>query len=122
MVRILLIDDDEQLRGMMIQMLTQEGHQVSVAKDGAEGLTMTQTERPELIITDVLMPKMDGIEMIMELQKKGAAIPIVAMSGGRRAVSAEFNLESATLVGVKATLAKPFTRGDLRIAIEKALH
>ena len=122
MARILLIDDDEQLRGMMIQMLTADGHQVSVAVDGAEGLAMITATNPELILTDVLMPKMDGIEMIMELQKIHLNIPIIAMSGGRRAVSAEFNLESATLVGVKATLSKPFTRSELRVAIEKALH
>lgn len=122
MARILLIDDDEQLRGMMIQMLTADGHQVSVAVDGAEGLEMSKALNPELILTDVLMPKMDGIEMIMELQKIHLNIPIIAMSGGRRAVSAEFNLESATLVGVKATLSKPFTRSELRVAIEKALH
>ncbi|TCV78973.1 MULTISPECIES: response regulator [Methylomonas] len=107
---------------MMIQMLTQDGHQVSVASDGAEGLAISQSVHPELIITDVLMPKLDGIEMIMELQKIHSNIPIVAMSGGRRAVSAEFNLESATLVGVKATLSKPFTRSDLRSAIEKGLR
>ncbi len=122
MARILLIDDDELMRGMMLQMLTQDGHQVSSATDGEEGLAMSKTVKPDLIITDVLMPKMDGIEMIMELHKIHSSIPIVAMSGGRRAVSAEFNLESASLVGVKATLAKPFTRADLRSAIEKALR
>lgn len=122
MARILLIDDDEQLRNMMIQMLTQDGHQLSVANDGEEGLAMSRSAQPDLIITDVLMPKMDGIELILALQKLDLNVPIVAMSGGRRAVSAEFNLESATLIGVKATLSKPFTRQELRNAIEKALR
>lgn len=122
MARILLIDDDEQLRNMMIQMLTHDGHQLSVASDGEEGLAMSRSAQPDLIITDVLMPKMDGIELILALQKLDLNVPIVAMSGGRRAVSAEFNLESATLIGVKATLSKPFTRQELRNAIEKALR
>jgi CheY-like chemotaxis protein len=121
MAHILVIDDDEQFRSMLVQMLTIDKHLVTIARDGEEGLALCGREKPELIITDILMPHLDGIELIMELQKRGNAVPIIAVSGGRRSISAEFNLESASLMGVKAVLAKPFTRADLRQTIETAL-
>jgi CheY-like chemotaxis protein len=121
MARILVIEDDLAFRGPLVKLLTTDGHQVEVAGDGIAALELLKTLRPELIITDVLMPKMDGIETIMELSHLGNAVPIIAMSGGRRSVTREFNLTSAQLVGVKATLAKPFSRADLRRAIQDAL-
>ena len=121
MAKILLIDDDQQFRDMLTQMLERDGHRVSVAGDGEEGLRLVRSLRPELIITDILMPKMDGIETIVALGKEGVATPIIAISGGRRSISPEFNLESASLMGVKAVLPKPFGRDALRAAITTAL-
>ena len=121
MAHILLIDDDEQFRSMLAQMLKQDGHRLTLAGDGEEGLRLAGQARPDLIITDILMPHRDGIETILALKAAGNAIPIIAVSGGRRLISADFNLESAALLGVKATLAKPFARVDLRQAITRAL-
>jgi CheY-like chemotaxis protein len=61
------------------------------------------------------------VDTILELQQLGNPIPIVAISGGRRAVSAQFNLESARLLGVKAGLVKPFSRADLRGALAEVM-
>lgn len=121
MANILVIDDDDQFRTMLVQMLTLDNHKVSIATDGEMGLNMLEKYSPELIITDILMPKLDGIEFILELSRRNISIPIIAMSGGRRSISAEFNLESAALMGVKVTLAKPFAREELRKAVIKAL-
>ena len=121
MARILVIEDDLAFRGPLVKMLTNDGHNVEVAGDGTVALELFKTIRPELIITDVLMPKMDGIETIMELSRSGNAVPIIAMSGGRRSITSEFNLASAQLVGVKGTLAKPFSWADLRRAVQDAL-
>jgi CheY-like chemotaxis protein len=121
MTHILLIDDDQQYREMLTQMLTRDGHRVSIANDGEEGMSQIAAAPPELIITDVLMPKMDGIEMIQALGRAGTRIPVIAISGGRRSISPEFNLESALLMGVKVALAKPFTREELRKAIAYAM-
>jgi CheY-like chemotaxis protein len=68
------------------------------------------------------MPKLDGVETIMQLSQQGNLVPIIAMSGGRRSITAEFNLESAKLLGVRAALSKPFLRSDLRNAIDEALR
>jgi CheY-like chemotaxis protein len=121
MPHILVIEDDLEFREPLVQMLMNDGHTVAVAGDGVEALKLLETARPDLIITDVLMPKMDGIETIIELSRLGNTVPIIAMSGGRRSVSADFNLASAELMGVRATLAKPFARAQLRVAIKQAL-
>ncbi|CAK0766529.1 hypothetical protein CCP3SC15_340012 [Gammaproteobacteria bacterium] len=121
MALILLIEDDTQFRTMLEQMLGQDGHQVTTAANGIEGLECYRQQRPALIITDILMPKKDGIEVIMEIKRQTPDVRIIAISGGRRSITPEFNLESATLMGVNAVLAKPFSRADLQKAIRHAL-
>jgi CheY-like chemotaxis protein len=121
MAHILVIDDDEQFRAMLVQMLTQDGHQVTIAADGEEGLRLARKSAPELIITDILMPKKDGMDVMLELSRSHSRIPVIAVSGGRRCITAEFNLDSAALLGARAVLAKPFTRADLRQALATAL-
>jgi CheY-like chemotaxis protein len=121
MSHILLVEDDVQFCQMLVQMLRRDGHEVAVAVNGLEALHVVERIAPDLIITDILMPKMDGIEIIIELARRGFNIPVIAMSGGRRAITAEFNLNSANVLGVAATLTKPFARADLREAIESAL-
>jgi CheY-like chemotaxis protein len=121
MAHILVVEDDVQFRQMLLDMLQQDGHQLASAGDGAQAIKLLATLRPDLIITDILMPGMDGVELIMALSKQDNATPMIAMSGGRRSITAEFNLDSAALLGVKSTLSKPFSRADLRAAIEQAL-
>lgn len=121
MTHILVVEDDTQFCTMISQMLNQDGHRVSVAGNGEEGMRRVTEAPPELILTDILMPGTDGIDLIMSLNRQGSGIPVIAMSGGRRSIRADFNLESAALLGVKATLSKPFTRAELREAIRTAL-
>ena len=121
MAHILLIEDDLEFREPLVKMLKNDGHTVSIAGDGMAALTLLKTIRPELIITDILMPNMDGIETIIELSKLDDAVPIIAMSGGRRCITPDFNLASAAVMGVKVTLTKPFSRDDLRRAIKECL-
>jgi CheY-like chemotaxis protein len=121
MAHVLVIDDDELVRIMLTQMLRMDTHRVTVAADGKEGLRLALEIDPDLVIMDMLMPLMDGIETIMAMAAARMAVPIIAISGGRRAISAEFNLESAAMMGVKATLAKPFAIAALRKAIALAL-
>jgi CheY-like chemotaxis protein len=121
MAHIMVVEDDVQFRQMLLDMLQQDGHQVVQAGNGIEAMKALAALRPDLIITDILMPGMDGVEFIMELSKQDSVTPMIAMSGGRRSITAEFNLDSAVLLGVKSTLVKPFSRSDLRSAIEQAL-
>ncbi len=121
MAKILVIDDEEQLRDLLKQMLTRDGHEVQTAYDGVEGIRCFNNFHPDIVITDIIMPNKDGIEVITELLCRDSKIAIIAISGGRRAITAEFNLESAELLGVKGILSKPFTREQLRETIQLAL-
>jgi len=121
MSHILVIEDDEFFGELLLELLQQDGHKVSLATDGAKALQLLAIQRPDLIITDILMPNMDGVEFIMALAKQDSRIPVIAMSGGRRSISPEFSLESAKLLGVKTTLTKPFTHTDLRQTVQLAL-
>ncbi len=121
MSHILVIDDDDFFIELLVQLLQQDGHRVTTADDGVKAMKLLQRIKPDLIITDILMPNMDGVELIMELSQQSNDTPLIAMSGGRRSVTSEFNLQSAKLMGVKETLTKPFSQADLRRAIQKAL-
>ena len=122
MARILVVEDDEWYRALMVEMLRQDGHEAVEAGDGVQALAYLKSDPVDLMIIDMLMPNKDGVDTIMELQQLGMPIPIVAISGGRRAVSAEFNLESARLLGVRAGLVKPFSRADLRGALAEVME
>ena len=121
MAHILLIDDDDFFREVMLIMLQKSGHKVTEAHDGVKALALLERLRPDVIITDILMPHMDGVEFITELSRQSNETPVIAMSGGRRSITAAFNLESAKLMGVKATLTKPITHIALSAALREVL-
>ena len=121
MSHILVIEDDEFFRETLVQMLQKDGHKVTASHDGTQALAVLERIQPDLILTDILMPHMDGMEFIMELSRQRNKTPLIAMSGGRRSITSAFNLESARLVGVKVTLAKPFTHMALNSALREAL-
>lgn len=82
--RVLLVEDDQFLRELMITKLTREGFRVLAAVDGREGMTMIQTERPQLILLDIILPGLDGFSVLQQTRAssdpKVAAIPIVLLS------------------------------------------
>jgi CheY-like chemotaxis protein len=121
MARILLIDDDETFRDMVSQFLELDRHQVTEAADGVAGLKRFAEGAFDVVLTDILMPGMDGAQMILRIRERSPGQAIVAMSGGRRAISPEFNLQTAALAGATAQLAKPFSRVQLQAALSKAL-
>jgi CheY-like chemotaxis protein len=121
MAKILVIDDEGLLRDLIKKMLVRDGHQVFIANDGVEGIKSFHQFKPDLIITDIIMPEKDGIEVIMEVLKENPNLPIIAISGGRRAITADFNLDSAEMLGVKGILQKPFTHEQLQEVISSVL-
>ncbi len=121
MAHILVVEDDLQYRQMLVHMLERDGHQITLASNGMEAMQWLEKLQPDLILTDILMPQMDGVEIILALSQCSNSIPIIAMSGGRRAISSQFNLESASLLGVKEVLTKPFSHADLRRVITAML-
>ncbi|MEY8877924.1 MAG: response regulator [Leptothrix sp. (in: b-proteobacteria)] len=124
MAHVLLIDDDELLRDTVLQMLELDRHQVTEAADGRAALQLFASHGGrgfDLVITDVLMPGIDGARVIIEMRRSHPTLPIIAISGGRRVLSPQFNLETASIAGATCQLAKPFTRQQLQAAVAAAL-
>ena len=121
MAKILVIDDEPQMRDMLKQLLQLDGHHVTLASNGDEGIACFNKSQPDLVITDILMPYKDGIELVIEIRRIDTETPIIATSGGRRSLSASFNLDSSLLVGANTMLPKPFTRAQLQASVKKCL-
>lgn len=122
MARILVIDDDDLLRDTVLQMLELDGHRVTEACSGEAGLKAFGNGGGfDAVITDMLMPGIDGTRVIVELRQRSPSLPIVAISGGRRMLSPQFNLETASVAGANLSLAKPFGRRELQAAVASAL-
>ena len=115
-MRILLVDDDDLSRGTIRQMLERAGHAVSSTASGSGALQLFGTAKPELVITDLIMPDTDGLELIQELCKVDPATRILAISGGGRGNANEY-LSVARKFGALGVLAKPFSNQELRDAI-----
>jgi DNA-binding response OmpR family regulator len=120
MARILVIDDDHAVRLTIQVFLERAGHEVICASDGEQGLRAFTSAAPQLIITDIIMPNKEGIETIMQIRERDAAIPIIAMSGGGRAGNEDF-LKMAARLGANEVLAKPFEQHDLTAAVRRLL-
>jgi CheY-like chemotaxis protein len=120
MARILLIDDDDALRTVLRLTLTHFGHTVIEARNGREGLARFAQSGAELVITDIVMPDVEGIAVLMALRKMEPPVKIIAISGGGR-VSATDYLRIATQLGAAKVLAKPFSHEVLIAAVNEVL-
>ena len=117
---ILLIEDDEQFRNYLEEVLKSEGFNVSTAADGQQGYDSAMENKPDLMITDLLMPEKDGVRLITEIKQAYPDLNIIAMSGGQSVFSPAF-LEAAQSLGANYTLDKPFMEDQLLELIEKCL-
>jgi DNA-binding response OmpR family regulator len=117
---ILVIDDDDQIRDMLREMLERAGYEVVLAADGDEGLRLFRERRADLVITDVVMPNKEGIEMIMELRVEFPKVKIIAISGGGR-LGPETYLDLAEGFGAMRVFSKPFRLNELLAAVRELL-
>ncbi len=120
MARIILIDDDDVFRSMLSQTLEHFGYTVNQASNGKEGLKLLEREAADLVITDIVMPEKEGVEVLMELRERRPHLKIIVISGGGPG-SAEDYLGIAKLLGASAALAKPFSNDALLATIEQLL-
>ncbi len=111
-MRVLIIDDEDDFRGMLRMMLAGEGYEVLDAPNGAEGLRLFSRARVDLVISDIFMPEKEGLETIMEIRNEDPDVKIIAISGGGRQWNLDF-LPAAVKFGADAALQKPFMRSQL---------
>ncbi len=120
MARILVIDDQPLIRDVFREALEDEGHHVTVAADGYEGVQSCHDVRPDLVLVDLQMPGLDGFETIRQLRSVGD-IPIIAMSGGGEWVQGTNQLEIALHLGAVRTFEKPVSLNDLVTLVREVL-
>jgi len=120
MKSILLVDDDDLSRGAVQKMLERAGYIVSSTGDGRSALEQYRSNPTSLVITDLIMPDIDGLEVIQELRRINPSVRVLAISGGGR-VEAEEYLSVARKFGAVEVLSKPFTGQELKKAVEAAL-
>jgi len=111
--RILLVDDDPAISALLRIHFEADGFAVEVADNGVAAMALLNSRPFDLLITDLFMPDMDGLELIRGLRRKHSDIKIIVMSGGGSSLSPEAFLEIARLLGVARTFEKPYECRDL---------
>lgn len=121
MARILVIDDDPSILAMLKKMLEKAGHQVDTANNGREGLEMIEECPPDLLVTDIVMPEKEGLELIFYLRKKNPGLKIIAISGGGR-YNYDGYLTSAKHLGASLIFQKPLIHKEFMTSLSNLLN
>jgi DNA-binding NtrC family response regulator len=117
---ILVVEDEEGVRIVVRAALEQVGYRVTTAANGVEATRLLEDEHFGLVLTDVLMPDKDGIEIISDLRREYPELPVIAMSGGGR-LPRDGYLAIARHLGAHAILEKPFTVDELLATVDRLL-
>jgi DNA-binding NtrC family response regulator len=120
--KILVIDDEEKILDVLECALQSEGYEVRCAGNGKEGMKLLQSEPFDLIVSDIIMPEMDGFELVRGLQKESFTTPVLIMSGGSTRLSPDALLEMARMFSARRTLMKPFKIDQFLTAVREILE
>lgn len=118
MASILIIDDEESIRKLLRTILQEAGYEVRQAVNGRQGLELHRTHPADLIITDLIMPEMSGLDLILELTRQFLNVKVIAMTGE---ADAGGQLRIAKLLGARQVFAKPFDMNKLLRAVHYEL-
>lgn len=120
MSTILVLDDEKSVQALFSQFLQGEGYNVLCAANGREGLEMLRKSKVDLVITDIMMPEMDGLEVVRKIRDGNASLPVIAISGGMRNAAVNF-VSVAREFGANAIFEKPVSLGDLLTSVKELL-
>ncbi len=120
MARVIVIDDDPALLQVVAQALVLAGHSVLRCENGRKAIEYLAREDADLLITDILMPEMDGLETVRAAKQLRPQLPILAISGGGSLGPTDY-LGIASAFGTAAVLAKPFLPAELVAMVERLL-
>lgn len=122
MARILLVEDNETVRFALTALLRESGHSVTEAPDGNAAIAALSEARPEVVVTDVFMPALDGIELICALRETHPDLKIVAMSGGGSFLNSTAAVGLAEKLGADVVMQKPVDNDTLLARIEELIQ
>ncbi len=118
--RMLVVDDDPTVRDSVCETLSRAGHHVESVPDGEDALALVSDRVPDLIVCDLVMPRLDGPSAIRKMRERGIDVPILAVSGGSQNSDGPA-LSDAVAAGADATLEKPFGARALLKAVNELL-
>lgn len=121
MAHILVIDDEADIRRILEIFLTGEGHLVETADDGKEGVRLAALQDFDLIITDVIMPNKDGLEVLTDIRRKSPESRIIVMTGGTFKVDKDLIMSTAKAMRAHKVVAKPIDLLALKAAVDEVL-
>jgi len=121
MATILLVEDDDLVRDMLAQVLTRANHSVLTATNGEEAIELLKTTLPDIMVTDIIMPKKSGITLISEVKNKHPLMEIIAISGGGRLDPTGY-LDLSESIGAAVSFEKPVDKTALLMAIDLLLQ
>ena len=119
MASILIIDDEEIIRALLRSVLEAAGYEVTEATNGREGLELYRHRPTDLVITDIVMPELNGLDMLLELTREFLDAKVIAISGAGEEKNV---LDVAKLLGARQTFQKPFSVPDLLGAVRYELE
>jgi DNA-binding response OmpR family regulator len=132
MTKVIVIDDEEDIRIALEEAFTRAGFEVEVASNGNDGMNLLREHGADLVITDIIMPGIDGVETAHNIRREFPTTKIIVMSGGGNAAPLGYEptaitttayLASAAAIGADLTLTKPFDREELiKAAKELTAH
>jgi len=115
--KVLVADDDDHIRSLLMDTLSALGYKTLGAKNGDEALTLLDTEKLDLVITDVKMPKINGLSLLRQIKNKNPLMPVLIITGYNFA----YTKDKAMGSGADGFLAKPFRIGKIEELMQKAL-
>lgn len=121
-MKILVVDDVPVVRMVIAKALTRAGHTVLEAGDGGEALTVLKSHQVEVLVTDIWMPGVGGLDLIGQIRVKWPTVAIVAMSGGNPQSSMPSSLSEAFDAGATEMLMKPIDKDELLAAVAEAVR
>lgn len=113
MTNILVIDDNQEVTAMLEAILVSGSCRVQKALGGREGLQLLRNGQFDVVITEIIMPDLDGFELIMEINRMPLRPRVIVMTGGTKHLSLDYLNAVATALGVHRVLFKPFSVDDL---------
>ncbi len=116
--RVLIVEDEEMIRELMDITLSQAGYQVTAAPSGENALDLLKRSRFDLVLLDVHMPRMSGLEVLRLMKRMGRAMPPVLMVTANRSID---TVNEALRLGCTGYVAKPFQPTELRARVSRAL-
>lgn len=121
MAKILLVEDDDLVRDMLTQVLERAKHEVLCAANGDEASEKLREDYPDIMVTDIIMPKKSGITLISEVKNRHPNLEIIAISGGGRLDPTGY-LDLSESIGASVSFEKPVDNTALLMAIDLLLH